>query len=358
MTKEEKREIKKRKKELMKFSRTAKLLYIVFILLLLSAGAFFVSRAWKEAEKYQKASARTRVDQAIEKVEEISGLELRTDMIPVRSEENSLTYRLYDESKAVADVKLNKNRSSMVVLAIYDEAEITSLVSYKVLVPENSVASVKTWDQNADIYDFVKDSEDDIYTRFSIPGKQVLGEMGIVVPSFKWIEISGIFDISQLSISSEGRDCSLYKMEDGRYFAASVADEGLNLELRKRAAYVSEKYANYISNDYSFYELNDLICYGAPFAGRLLNVTLTWYGQHDSVEANNMTVSGARRLSDSDYMCNVRFDYVTKGIYGVNDEESKLTVYLHLDSDGVWRISELMNNIQMPWMDPYKIYEN
>ena len=358
MTKEEKKEYKKRKKELMKFGKVSKILYCVFILAMIGVAAYFVNVVWNESVEYQKASAKTRVNEAIEKVDAISGLDLKTNMIPVKSEENNITYRLYDDNgKGIADVRLEKERPCLIVLAVYKEPEIKSLVSYKLLVPSNAQGVIREGEEPIDSSELIVDSEDTTLRHFTIPAKSVLGDMGIGVPSFKWIEANGLYDISQLSINVDDKECKLYQMEDGDYFAALIADEELNSQLRHRAAYCSEKYANYISNDYPYYSLRSMICGNAPFASRLLNVTLTWYGQHSSVETKDMRVSDAIKLSNDDYMLNVIFNYVTSGIYGVNDEESKLTIYLHRDWDGEWRISELMNNIQAPWITAYSIDE-
>ena len=354
MTKEEKKEYKKRKKELMKFGRTAKLLYFVFILILLAASAYFVKLTWDECKAYQAASAQTRINEAIEELKEKTGLETKTNMIPVKTEDNDITYRLYSDGEAVADVELHKNRSCCIVLAIYDEPVIKSLMSYDLLVPVDSVIEITEEDKVLDATTLVSDIEETALNKFSIPAKATLNEMGISVPKYKNIKVSGIFDISQVKIKAGETELKLYEMKDGRYFAASVANDDLNSALRKRAAYIAEKYANYISNDYPYASLRSMICWNAPFADRLLNVTLTWYGAHDKVETTNMKVSDAVRMSDNNYMLNVSFDYITTGIYGVNNEESKLNIYLHWDSDDVWRISELMNNIQMDWIEPYE----
>ena len=354
MTKEEKKEYKKRKKEAMKFGRTAKLLYFVFILILLAASAYFVKLTWYECKAYQQASARTRIDEAIEELEEKTGLEAKSDMIPVKTEDNDIIYRLYSDGAAVADVKLHKNRACCIVLAIYDEPVLESLLSFDLLVPTDSVTEIREGDELLDASLLTTDLEETAVNKFSVPARSTLNGMGISVPEYKNIRVKGIFDISQVNIKTGDTQLKLFEMKDGRYFAAYVADKDLNDLLRNRAAYIAEKYANYISNDYSYSSLRSMICWNAPFADRLLNVTLTWYGAHDKVETVNMKVSDAVRMSDNNYMLNVSFDYITTGIYGVNNEESKLNIYLHWDNDGVWRVSELMNNIQMEWIEPYE----
>ncbi len=355
MTKEEKKEYKRIKKEKMKFGKTAKCLYFVFILLLLAGSAYFVKLTWEECKAYQAASAQTRVDQAIERVEKISGLELKTNMIPVKSEDNDITYRIYSDGKGIADVQLHKTRACGIVLAIYDEPVIKSLVSYDLLIPEDSTIELREGDEVLDSSSLVSDIEESAFNKFTIPARPTLNDIGISVQRFKNVKVSGIYDISQLKVMSGNKELTLFPMKDGRYFAANVASPELNKLLRERAAYCAEKYANYISNDYPYAYLRGMICWNAPFANRLLDVTLTWYGQHDSVETTNMKVSDAVWISDNNYMLNVSFDYITTGIYGVNNEESKLNIYLHWDSDDVWRISELMNNIQMDWIEPYEI---
>ena len=355
MTKEEKKEYKKNKREKMKFGRTAKLLYFVFILILLSASAYFVKLTWDECKAYQAASAKTRIEEAILKLKSMTGIEARSNMIPIKSGDNDITYRLYSEGKGIADVELHKTRSCCIVLAIYDEPALKSLLSYDLIVPIDSVIDVKEAEVSEDGSYLVSNIEETALNKVSIPAESVLKSMGISVPSYKNVCVSGVFDIGQVKVTEGDKVLTLVQMKDGRYFAANLADQDLNKLLRERAAYLAEKYANYISNDYPYTYLRSMICWNAPFADRLLNVTLTWYGAHDTVETTDIKVSDALRLSDNNYMLNVSFNYITTGIYGVNNEESKLNIYLHWDNDGEWRISELMNNIRMDWIEPYEI---
>ena len=354
MTKEERKEYKRIRKEKMRFSKAAKWLYAVFVLLLLGASGYAVKYMWDECAAYQKASAATRVDQAMEYVESITDLDLKTNMIPVRSEEGRITYRIYAENKPIADVELTKTRSCGIVLSIYDEPVIKSLVSYDLLIPTDAEVELREGDELLDSETLVSDIEETAFNRFTVPGKRELGNMGIPVPAYKWVKAEGIYDASQIRVLRNDKELKITEKNEGELFAFESADDDFNQALRKRAAYCAEKYANFISNDYPYYSLSQLICWNSPLPSRLLNVTLTWYGDHTGVEAKNMKVSDAFKLTDDDYMLNVIFDYISYRASGSVEEKTMLTVYLH-NEYGDWKISELTNNIQADWIKAYEL---
>jgi hypothetical protein len=354
MTKEERKEYRKIRKEKMKFGKAAKWLYAVFVLLLLGASAYLVKLTWDECAVYQKESAATRVNQAIEYVEGVTGLELKTNMVPVKSEEGRVTYRLYSEEGAVAEVDLTKTRSCGIVLSIYDEPLVRSLVSYNVLMPADAIIELKEGEVTLDSDLLVSDIEQTALNRFSIPAKSILNGMGISVPSYKWVKIDGVFDKSQISVIQNDNTLKLVEKNGNDLFAMPVPEDELNETLRKRAAYCAEKYSNFVSNDYPFYSLYQLICWNSPLPGRLLDVNLTWYGAHDKVEVKDMKVSDALKLTDNDYMLNVIFDYLSYYGSDITDEEIRLTIYRHNDY-GTWNIAELTNNIQADWIKAYSI---
>ena len=356
MTKEEKKAYKQRRKELMKFGTAAKVLYLLFILALLGGSAYFLKLTWNECAAYQQASAATRVSQAIEHVEEVTGLEVKTNMIPVQSEENQMIYRLYSDGKGIADVTINKTRNCGIVLSIYDEPKIKGLRSFDILVPVNSSASVYEGETILDAAEHVTDCESGEHRYFTVPGKTTVNNLGMGVPEFKWIRVSDIYDISQVSISIDDRQLKVYPMEKNFYFAGDIADPDFNEVLRRYAAHLADLYSFYISSDLSYNELSSVICYNAPLRSRLLDVTLTWYGAHNGTEVKEMKVSDGLRLSDSLYLLNLDYIYLSHGIYsGDVEDRIRLCILLHLDSDGAWRIAELINHIEPNWMVPYEL---
>ena len=84
--KEEKKAAKKaekiRRKKLMKFGLAVKIIYILFILAVIGAGAYAVKFVWDECAVYQQSSATVRVGEAIDTLKELTGLELKTNLIP------------------------------------------------------------------------------------------------------------------------------------------------------------------------------------------------------------------------------------------------------------------------------------
>ncbi len=360
MTKEERKEKRAYIKSKTKFGLAAKLCYLFFILILIGASVYAVKYVWDECKVYQSASATTRVNEAIADIEGLIDLDLKTDMIPIKIEGERVFYRIYSDVAPVADVELHKIRNVLGIVAIYEEPIVSGIVSYDLLVPDDSYAVVYEGEKELDSSVFVSQTEEGKRKAFTVPAKSTLNDMGISVPSFHWITVSNIYDISQIKIykgtdsTDKSQELSIVPMDNNAYFAGYIRTDDFNTEMRKYAAFLSEKYSNYISNDYPYYSLRSRICSNAPLANRLLNVTLTWYGQHTSVEAVDMKVSDILMLSDNLCLFNTNFRYISNSVWGyVDDENTSLCLLLYKEWDGEWRIAELLNHIEADWLTPY-----
>jgi len=357
--KEEKKAAKKaekiRRKKLMKFGLAVKIIYILFILAVIGAGAYAVKFVWDECAVYQQSSATVRVGEAIDTLKELTGLELKTNLIPSKTEGDKIFYKLYNEDNhPVAEVELAKIRNILKLVAIYEEPKIRSLMSYDIMIPSDAEVSLREGESILDSELVISDADADHSKKFTLSAKGTLSNMGISVPTYKWVRIGGIFTIDQASCMLGEKELAIKEM-DGKYFyAPDNADPDLNTGLRQRAAYIAEKYSNYISGDYPYWSLYNMILWNSPLPARLNNVTLTWYGAHTGVEIEDMKVSDAFKLTSSDYLLNVDFYYISYGYVDTVKEHVKMCMVLH-NEGGTWKIAELLNHIEQDWIAPYPV---
>ena len=135
--------------------RPARIAYLVFVLLLIAAMAWGLVWIWNACSEYQKNSAATLVGEAGRQLSEETGLELESSLIPAVSEEGYYEYVLKSEGKPVAKVTLNKVKSGIMGLALFETKEVSSLVHYKVVMPDDCVLDVRN--QNIDYMSAAED---------------------------------------------------------------------------------------------------------------------------------------------------------------------------------------------------------
>ena len=334
-----------------KKKKGGRIAYIVFVLILIGAIVFGLIWVWKQCEEYQKASAATLVAQAEKELSEAAGIELESSLIPATGEDGNFEYILKSEGKPVAKVTLKKVKSGLLGLALFERQSIESLVHYEVIVPDDC-----TLDVTNQIVDYMSSAED-----YTIPAMRKLKDYGFSVKTYKKVDVNWVYDDSQLVVNRSGETLPLIKLDEDTYLTAEYFKPYERQTIRERAAELSNKYALFMSNDYSYWDLDPYIVYGSPLKDVLSGMDMTWFGYHDYTEVTDLKMSEPIKVGDRYAMINVSFNYDVIRWDGTDRSPIDLCLILYLSDDGVWRLADLENNIQIhqemseqhPWIDPY-----
>ena len=343
----EEEEPKKEKKK----KRPARTAYLIFVLVLIAAIVFGLIWVWKQCEEYQKCSAATLVGEAGKKLSEDTGLELESSLIPSIGDDGLYNYVLKAEGKPVAKVSLNKIKSGIMGLALFETKEVSSLVHYKVIMPEDCVLDVKN-----QTVDYMSTAED-----YILPATEKLGRAGFGFRTYKKVDVSWVYDESQLLVTRDGEELPLIALGDDTFLAADYYKGYTRQTIRERAAELSNKYALFMSNDYSYWDLDPYIISGSPLKDVLSGMDMTWFGYHDYTEVNDLYMSEPVVVGDRFAMINLAFNYDVVRWDGTDRSPISLCLILYLCDDGVWRLADLENNTQiememtpqMAWINPY-----
>ncbi|MBR0482108.1 MAG: L,D-transpeptidase [Firmicutes bacterium] len=330
--------------------RTAYLIFVLFLVLAIAGGLFWV---WKQCAEYQKASAATLVGEAGKELSEATGLELESSLIPTVNDAGEYEYVLKSEGKPVAKVTLEKTKSGIMGLALFEKKDVQSLVKYKVIMPEDCVLSVTN-----QTIDYMSTAEDYVF-----PATQKLKKSGFSVETYKKIDVNWVYDESQLEVSRNGEVLPLIQLDKDTFFAANYYKDYERQTIRERAAELSNKYALFMSNDYSYWDLDPYIIPGSPLKDVLSGMDMTWFGYHYYTEVKDLVMSEPINVGDRYAMINLSFNYDVIRWDGTDRSPIELCLILHLEDDGYWRLADLENNIQVEqdmssqaaWINPYSM---
>ena len=325
--------------------------YLIFVLVLLFAIIGGLIWVWKQCDEYQKNSAATLVNEAGRKLSEETGLELESSMIPTINPEGTYDYVLKSNGKPVAKVSLNKTKSGLLGIALFETKEVTSLVHYKVIIPDDCALNV----ENQTI-DYMSAAEE-----YTIPALKKLKDYGFSMKTYKKVDVDWVYDASQITVTKDGETLPLIKLEEDTYLAADYYDGYVRQTIREKAAELSNKYALFMSNDYGYWDLDAYIISGSPLVDVLSGMDMTWFGYHDYTEVHDLMMSEPIEVGDRYAMINLSFNYDVIRWDGTDRSPISLCLVMYLGDDGVWRLADLENNIQitqemteqLPWINPY-----
>ena len=334
-----------------KKGKAGRIIYLAFVLLLAAAiggGLFWV---WRACDEYQKASAMTIVGKAGEELSKETGLELESSYIPTINEDGTYDYVLKADGKAVAKVTLEKIKSGIMGLALFEKKDISSLVHYQVIMPDDCTLNV----ENQSI-DYMASAED-----YVIPAMEDIKNAGFGVRTYKKVDVSWVYDESQLLVSRDGEQLPLIPLGNDTFLAVDLYKGMQRQTIREKAAELSNRYALFMSNDLSYWQLDPYIVSGSPLRNLLAGMDMTWFGYHDYTRVRDLVMSEPIEVGDRYAMVNLSFNYDVIRWDGTDRSPISLCLILYLCDDGVWRLADLENNIQieqemtpqLAWIDPY-----
>jgi hypothetical protein len=169
-------------------------------------------------------------------------------------------------------------------------------------------------------------------------------ENKVEIPQYSVYSLEGLFWVPPI----RGVDGS--RSTDGIYVASDCAVVGLPLdtelmeEVEERAVTITHKYSHYMSDDLGWSGFKGYLVDTAPVYDRLRTLEVNWYTLHDSNRFENMELLDWIMYTDHLISLRMTYDYVVVGQGKVTTYDTDLTYYLALESDGKWRIAEMIVN--------------
>ncbi|MDI9492572.1 MAG: hypothetical protein QM215_06615 [Bacillota bacterium] len=169
-------------------------------------------------------------------------------------------------------------------------------------------------------------------------------ENEVEIPQYNVYTLEGLFWVPPI----KGVDGS--RSAEGVYVAPDCAvvglppDTALMKEVEERAVTITHRYSHYMSDDLGWSGLRGYLVDTAPVYDRLRTLEVNWYTLHDSNRFENMKILD--RIMYTDHLISLRmtYDYIIVGQGKVTTYDTDLTYYLALESDGKWRVVEMIVN--------------
>jgi hypothetical protein len=167
----------------------------------------------------------------------------------------------------------------------------------------------------------------------------------IEIPRYNVYTLKGLFQVPSIRGAGENNGSV-----EGVYVSCDCAVVGLPLdpdlieEIQERAVTITHKYSYYMSDDLGWSGFKGYLLDTAPLYDRLRTLEVNWYTLHDSSRFENMEILDWIMYSDQLVSLRMTYDYVVVGQGKVTTYETDLTYYLALESDGKWRVAEMIVN--------------
>ncbi|HCU08271.1 MAG TPA: hypothetical protein DF480_04815 [Clostridiales bacterium] len=169
-------------------------------------------------------------------------------------------------------------------------------------------------------------------------------ENEVEIPKYSIYTLEGLFWVPPI------RGVDGARSTDGVYVAPNCAVVGLPLDaelmedVEERAVTITHKYSHYMSDDLGWSGFKGYLVDTAPVYDRLRTLEVNWYTLHDSNRFENMQILDWIMYTDHLISLRMTYDYIIVGQGKVTTYDTDLTYYLALESDGKWRIAEMIVN--------------
>ena len=314
--------------------RVSMILYMMLLFVLIGAIIAGADYIWSACEEYQANSAPTLLKQAMADISNFSGLEdIEYDPAPIVDENGESIYTIRSGSEAVARVRLGVKKQGILTLALYELRGMEGIRTFEFFAAEGINVTAKG--QPVEPVEKLKYYGTDSLSKFKDDRK---------IPVYYRYKIDGLYSESQIETACNGHELAAEIEIDGikyieKRFSASVAST-----IKKRARAIAEKYSNFISKDTTWAKLSKEIMNGSQLKTSIPSLEVRWYTVHSSWSVKNVMISEPLCLSDKYALVHISYTYIIDRWGTKNEVPTELALYLHKDSDGVWRLAEMNLN--------------
>lgn len=311
---------------------------LIFYLLLLVVLGFIIYKAsgmvWDICEEYQANSATTVMEQTVAKLRADTGLDIGYSPIPTIDENGDSTYILKIDKTPVGKAQLHIKKK-ILTLALFELKGYEGTRSYEFYAPEG--VTVKACGQPVEPVSEHHYFADDYLQMFQDDRK---------ISGFYRYKVEGVFDFSQIEISCEDYELteSVQSRLDPIPFYEKRFPPEVEADIKARARTAAQLYSNYISLDAKWAKLEAEIMADSYLLYTIPSLEVQWFNAHDRWDMVDVSISRPLCINDRYALLHISYNYVITRGRTINNFPTSLAFYMHLDSDGIWRLADMSPN--------------
>ena len=323
-----------------------KICYLILVLVLVAGISYGFVYIWKACAEYHSSSVQTLLAQVEEQASATAGTKISASPVPSVDAEGNSVFTLKNGTEKVGTATLRVKKKGLLTLALYEIEGIQGSLSRRFIAPEG----VSVYAAGKAVA-----PEEEAYWFGSEPLAEFEGDKA--APRLYRYSAEHLLDFSQASVKRsdlqsgqpagmyDPADITLIEQKDGSLLAAVEYPKEGSEALKKRAFELAEQYSRFISTDISWSRLSPQVMAGSPLKKSIPSLEVRWYNKHSAVQFLNKRISEPLRLSDSYALVYLSYDFVVTKNRKDYTMPTELALYLHKDSDGVWRMAELNTNL-------------
>ena len=324
----------KHHKKRVRIVRLGRFLYCLLVLCLIGAIVYGARYLWRSCAEYQANSVHTVLDEAVRKASDESGLNITYSPVPTVDENGDSIFILRSDKTPVGKAYLGIKKRGILNLALYELKKIEGTRSFELCAPEG--VSVTVDGQQVEPAETLSYFGSDSLKSFKDDRK---------IPVFYRYEVGGLYTESQIKIECESNELTESRQLKGKRFLEKRFSESTAKTIKDRAKAISQLYSNYISLDTKWANLSAQIMKGSSLLKSIPSLEVKWYNAHTSWKIEKVKTSEPLCLNSKYALVYISYNYV---IYRGSTRSvipTELALYLHKDSDGIWRLAELNTNL-------------
>lgn len=257
--------------------------------------------------------------------------------------ENTLTYSILADGEEIARARLApKEKKGILGLALYEVSELSGAKVLTILAPAGATVTVKGSELNALEVKNTGIVPKELKKLYAYP------QNIIEIPTYDEYFINGLFEmpnVGEIEVTlSDGTSAESVFVQENSVIAGKPASKELVQTITERVTLITKKYSYYMSDDLGWTGFRGYLVKTSPVYDRLRTLEVYWYTLHDSTRFENMVIDDFFVFSDELISLRLKYDYVVVGQGKVTTYDTDLTYFLAIDTDGKWRVAEMIVN--------------
>lgn len=257
--------------------------------------------------------------------------------------ENTLHYSILADGEEVAHATLApKEKGGILGLALYKVQELGGTKELTILAPAGATVLLKN----------VELKESDVRNTAIVPKElkklHAYSKNIIEIPTYDEYLIGGLFSMPNIEeievILSDGTKAESVFVQEQSIIAGKPVSKELIETVTERVTLITKKYSYYMSDDLGWPGFKGYLVNTSPVYDRLRTLEVYWYTLHDSTRFENMVIDDFFVFSDELISLRLTYDYIVVGQGKVTTYDTDLTYFLAIDTDGKWRVAEMIVN--------------
>lgn len=312
-------------------NKVSKIVYLVFVLILMAAICIGLVDVYKECKKYEENSESTVLKKTVSQLEDELGLKLSTNKVPSRDRDGDSIFTVFYDEEEIASITMRKNGTALGMLATFEAKEIKPLKRYTIVSPylENLHAlNGELVYENEIEYDY-----NDTRALLSIREQPAF-------PKMIQADTTSVYDFSQLKPDT---GYELRQIKKDEYFLFRTGNDKETKEVQTAAEEFMNLYINYSTNNISFSAIQHTMSSKYPIYTKIARMNTIWFGTYTSLEILDRKLSKVYMLSDDvaiiDGEALLRIFKRGKNI----DTDINLSL-VFVKEKGSWKAAEIANN--------------